>query len=84
MKNNDILKKKIIFRSTHRGTKEMDLLLGNFVKQHINNLNTSDLIDLDNFIQIDDEILQNLYLKKDVSSLVTSNNISKMFKTFKI
>ena len=66
MKNNDILKKKIIYRSTHRGTKEMDLLLGNFVKQHINNLNTSELYDLDRFTQIDDEVLLNLYLKKEL------------------
>ena len=84
MKNKDILKKKIIYRSTHRGTKEMDLLLGNFVKRHINNLNVSDLEDLDKFTQIDDEILQNLYLDKDVSALVTNNNISKMFRDFKI
>jgi antitoxin CptB len=84
MKNNDILKKKIIYRSTHRGTKEMDLLLGNFVKQYINNLNTSELYDLDRFTQIDDEVLQNLYLKKDVGDLVLENNISKMFKSFKV
>ena len=84
MKNNDILKKKIIYRSTHRGTKEMDLLLGNFVKQHINNLNTSELYDLDRFTQIDDEVLQNLYLKKDVGDLVSENYISKMFKSFKV
>jgi antitoxin CptB len=84
MKNKDILKKKIIYRSTHRGTKEMDLLLGNFVKRHINNLNVSDLEDLDKFTQIEDEILQNLYLDKDVSALVTNNNISKMFRDFKI
>ena len=35
----EILKKQIIYRSMHRGTKEMDLLLGNFVKKHINELN---------------------------------------------
>ena len=84
MKNNDILKKKIIYRSTHRGTKEMDLLLGNFVKQHINNLNTSELYDLDRFTQIDDEVLLNLYLKKDIGDLVSENYISKMFKSFKV
>ena len=36
MTNKDILKKQIIYRSTHRGTKEMDLLLGNFTKKNIN------------------------------------------------
>ena len=35
MKNKEILKKQIIYRSAHRGSKEMDILLGNFVKEHI-------------------------------------------------
>ena len=35
MTNKKILKKQIIYRSTHRGSKEMDLLLGNFVKKYV-------------------------------------------------
>ena len=46
MTNKEILKRQIIYRSNHRGTKEMDLLLGNFVKKYINNLNENDLKDL--------------------------------------
>ena len=34
--NIDQLKKKIIYRSNYRGTKEMDKLLGAFTKKHIN------------------------------------------------
>ena len=34
--NIDELKKKIIYRSNYRGTKEMDRLLGSFVKTYIN------------------------------------------------
>ena len=33
MDNKKSIKKQIIYRSTHRGTKEMDLLLGEFVKK---------------------------------------------------
>ena len=46
MRNNEILKKQIIYRSTHRGTKEMDLLLGNFVKKNIHIFTDSELNDL--------------------------------------
>ena len=46
MTNKEILKRQIIYRATHRGTKEMDLLLGNFVKKHINELNSTELQDL--------------------------------------
>ena len=34
--NIDLLKKKIIYRSNYRGTKEMDKLLGSFTKNTLN------------------------------------------------
>ena len=42
--NIDQLKKKIIYRSNYRGTKEMDKLLGAFTKKYINQLNLGDLV----------------------------------------
>ena len=35
MTTNEILKRQILYRSTHRGTKEMDLILGDFVKRYV-------------------------------------------------
>ena len=32
----EILKKKLIYRAGYRGTKEMDILLSNFVNKYIN------------------------------------------------
>ena len=43
MTNNEILKKQIIYRSSHRGSKEMDILLGNFVKKYIDEFSYNDL-----------------------------------------
>ena len=34
--NKEEIKKKIIYRSSYRGTKEMDILMTNFVKNIIN------------------------------------------------
>ena len=65
MRNNEILKKQIIYRSTHRGTKEMDLLLENFVKKNIHIFTESELNDLENLIKIEDEILQKWYFHKN-------------------
>ena len=65
MINKEILKKQIIYRSSHRGTKEMDLLLGNFVKKHINNFSETELIDLKRLLYIEDEIIHDWYLKKN-------------------
>ena len=83
MTNKEILKKQIIYRSTHRGTKEMDLLLGNFVKKNIGKFTDSELKDLENLIEIEDEILQKWFFDKNNENLVPFNKISKMFKEFK-
>ena len=52
------LKKKIIYRSNYRGTKEMDKLLGSFTKKHINIIEEEYLQHLCDLLDFDDE---NLY-----------------------
>ena len=37
------IKKKIIYRSNYRGTKEMDKLLGAFTRKYLDQLNEEDL-----------------------------------------
>ena len=81
--NIDELKKKIIYRSNYRGTKEMDKLLGKFVKKYINDLQEEDLINLDKFLNIDDTNLYNFYNGFDTEFEIEKNNISLLFKNFK-
>ena len=80
--NIDELKKKIIYRSNYRGTKEMDKLLGKFVKKYINDLQVKDLIDLDKFLNIDDTNLYNFYNGFETDFEIEKNNISLLFKNF--
>ena len=49
----------------HRGTKEMDILLGNFVKKYIDEFNDNELQDLEKLLFIEDEIIYNWYFKKN-------------------
>ena len=81
--NIDELKKKIIYRSTYRGTKEMDALISSFTKQIINDLNRDELISLSNLLDIDDENLYkfNQGLRPTVD--IKENKVSKLFKEFK-
>ena len=76
------LKKKIIYRSEHRGTKEMDLLLGNFVKKYINTFSISDLHDLYKLLDISDEDLTKCILNKDQSIILPNNNVLNLLKDF--
>ena len=61
--NNDIenLKKRLIYRSQYRGTKEMDKLIGSFVKSNINNFDLNQLQELEKFLSIDDDTLYRFY-----------------------
>ncbi len=82
--NIDDLKKKIIYRSNYRGSKELDLLLSSFSKQIINNLNDEELNDLFNFLGLDDENLYKFYNGIKTSVIIKNNKISKLFKNFKL
>ena len=84
MLNNEILKKKIIYRSTHRGTKEMDLLLGNFVKKHIDELDVTELKDLAKLLFIEDEVIYKWYIEKSSDKLIPKTKVSIMLKNFKL
>jgi antitoxin CptB len=78
------LKKKIIYRSKYRGSKEMDKLLGSFAKKYVNELNNNDLIDLDKLLNIDDENLYNFYNGLTTSIEFMNNNINLLYKNFKL
>ena len=84
MINKEILKKQIIYRSSHRGTKEMDIFLGNFVKRYIEELNDNDLKDLDQILILEDEILYQWYFNKKDNEKIPKNKVSSMLEKFKI
>ena len=83
MFNIEELKKKIIYRSTYRGTKEMDDLISSFTKQIINDLNRDELINLSNLLDIDDENLYKFNQGLSPTVNIEENKVSKLFKVFK-
>ena len=76
------LKKKINYRSSYRGTKEMDNLLNSFVKSIIDNLNKNELKNLLDLINIDDENLYNFKNGTKTNVNITDNKITKLFKEY--
>ena len=81
--NIEELKKKIIYRSTYRGTKEMDALISSFTKKIINDLNDHELINLSNLLDIYDENLYKLNQGLSTTVDIEENKVSKLFKEFK-
>ena len=82
MINIDELKKKIIYRSNYRGTKEMDKLLSTFVKTYINNLSEKDLFNLEKLLSIDDTNLYNFYNGLKTDFQIENNEVTSLFKNF--
>ena len=80
----EIFRKKLIYRSNYRGTKEMDILLSQFVKKHINEFNEIQLIELDKFLNFDDDIILNYYNHGIVKNNIDKNIVSKIFKNYSI
>ncbi len=81
--NIDQLKKKIIYRSNYRGTKEMDKLLGKFTKKNIDDLDYSELVDLEKLLNIDDTNLYNYYTGAKTDFEIEDNKVNLLFKNFK-
>ena len=81
--NKDDIKKRIIYRAAYRGSKEMDVLMSSFVNNIINDLNDHELLELENFVNLDDEKLiklnKNFYENKKKSV----NKIYRKFYNFK-
>ena len=69
------IKKKIIYRSNYRGTKEMDKLLGAFTNKYLN--------ELIKFLEIDDNNLYNFYNGLKTNIEFEDNKINNLFKNFK-
>ena len=81
--NIDQLKKKIIYRSNYRGTKEMDKLLGAFTNKYINELSNEDLTNLEKLLEIDDNNLYNFYNGLKIDIKIEENKINMPFKNCK-
>ena len=79
--NKEVLKNKIIYRASYRGTKEMDILMIGFVKSLINSLNEIQLKALNDFVNLDDEILK-IYKKKESPINVTNSIMLEIIEKF--
>ena len=61
--NKEELKSKIIYRASYRGSKEMDILMINFVNSLIMDLDLNELKELDYLVNLDDEKLINIKIQ---------------------
>ena len=80
----DTIKRKIKYRSEYRGIKEMDLLLGNFVKKYIDIFDYNELLSLYEILEKDDDDIFKWYTGKEENINIPKNKISDTLKKFKL
>ena len=74
-------KKKILFKCTHRGTKELDILLGNYVSNYINELKSKELDYLDVILDFNDiDLFKILTNKKKINEKMNKFFVKKIIK----
>ena len=76
----EIFKKRLIYRSNYRGTKEMDILLSKFVKKHIDEFDETQLNELEKFLDFEDDVILDYYHHGIVKKNIDKNKISELFK----
>ena len=81
--NKDDIKKRIIYRASYRGTKELDILISSFVNKIINDLNDDEILQLEKFVNMDDQELSKLNKNYKESDNPKLDKICKKFYNFK-
>ena len=80
----EIFKKKLIYRAGYRGTKEMDILLSSFVNKYIDTFDERLLIELEKFLNYEDEIILNFYQKNIIDKKIDENRVSELYKNYNL
>ena len=78
----EIFKKKLVYRAAYRGTKEMDILLSSYVNKYIDSFNENQLLELEKFLNFEDEVILNFYYHNIIKNQIDKNSVSKIFKKF--
>jgi succinate dehydrogenase flavin-adding protein (antitoxin of CptAB toxin-antitoxin module) len=79
--NTDFLK-KLLFRSSHRGTKEMDIVLGGFFKKNCNVLSKKELDEFEKLLDFSDKILTDYFVMNGQNLNLESIKIAKKIKNY--
>ena len=76
--------KKLLYRSNHRGTKEMDLLIGGFANKNLKILSPKELKEFEILLNFTDKELSSWLVDNKKNIDLEKFSISKKIKEFKL
>ena len=83
MENRSNFIKKLIYRSKYTGTRETDILLGNFAVNHLHNLSDDNLISYQKLLDSGDPRIWRLSIDVEKTSSDKENHIINLIREFK-
>ena len=78
----EVRKKRAIYRSNYRGTKEMDVIVGKYASEKIPEMNADDLKQMEEFLTIPDRDLEGWIMRKEYSADNEHINIIERIRQF--
>ena len=82
MEDLSTFQKKLLYKSTHRGSKEMDLILGKSVHKYLSLFNEDELVMLEAILEMDDnDIYQYALNKKEIPESL-NNRVFTLLKDY--
>ena len=74
----DVVRKRLLIRSWRRGTKELDLILGQFSDKNLNKLKMPELNLYEQFLSNDDYLIYNWLFSKEDSPKIFKSLIKRI------
>ena len=76
-----VVRKRLSIRSWRRGTKELDLILGQFSQENLINFEMSELELYEQFLSIDDHLIYNWLFEKEESPRIYKSLVKQIKKS---
>ena len=76
-KEEEFLVKKLRYKSLHRGCKEMDFILSNFIEKYLLTLDISELLEYEVLLSQDDVAIYNWLIHSDDTPMVFYTTLSQ-------
>ena len=83
MNDRNVFIRKLIYRSKYTGTRETDILLGNFADNHLKNLDDDDLLAYQDLLNSGDPRIWRLSIDIEKSETSKENFLIDLIKEFK-
>ena len=82
MEDLSTFQKKLLYKSTHRGSKEMDLILGKFAHKYLSLFNEDELVMLEVILEMDDNDIYQYALNKKQIPESLNNRVFTLLKDY--